>query len=100
MTFLYDNGIISRMRKRSVGLTIANIGKKRLFKIPKESGPEMTPGLSFQGVYQVSVRRADYGKNVELVDFSQATIEGTATVYRGLKVPFERAQRIKVFPLS
>jgi hypothetical protein len=89
------------MKKRSPGLTIANIGKKRLFKIPKESGPMMTPGLSVQAVYMVLVQRADYGKNVELADLSQATIEGTTKTYHHvLKVPLEDAKGIKVFPLS
>jgi hypothetical protein len=89
------------MKKRSAVLTIANIGKKRLFKIPREAGPMMTPGLSFEGVYEVLVQRADYGKNVELADLSQATIEGTTTTYNHvLKVPLENAKRIKVFPLS
>jgi hypothetical protein len=89
------------MKKRTAVLTIANIGKKRLFKIPREAGPVMTPGLSFEGVYEVLVQRADYGRNVELADLSQATIEGTTRTYnRLLKVPLADAQRIKVFPLS
>lgn len=89
------------MRDRRRILTIANIGKKRIFKIPKESQSVMTPGLSIQGVYQVSVQRADYGKNVGVVDLSQATMEGTTTTYSGIfKVPLEEAKKIKVCALS
>ena len=75
--------------------------KRDIFKIAQKEEIGGT-GLSLDGVYRVSIAKADYGKSIELWDIrtmrmlSPKVFQFTA----GLRIPRGVARRIKVYKIK
>lgn len=71
-----------------------------VFKIRKESEPQLVGGLNLKGVYQVMTAKADYGRNIRIADLAGLTAQGSSRTYDALLVvPRERAKLIEVYLL-
>jgi hypothetical protein len=100
----YHNGhkwcIMPDMSRKQKPLTLANVGKRVIFKIRKESEPQLVGGLNLEGVYQVLTAKADYGRNIRIADLAGLTAEGTSRTYNTLlDIPTVQAKRIEVYLL-
>jgi len=88
------------MQRKNKPLTLANLKRKMIFKIRKESEPQLIEGLNLKSVYQVLTVKADYGRNIGIADMAGLTAEGTSrTNLIHLDVPRERAKLIEVYLL-
>jgi len=88
------------MSRKKKPLTVASIGKRVIFKIRKESEPQLVGGLNLKGVYQVMTAKADYGRNIRIADLAGLTAEGTSRTYHTLlDIPTVQAKLIEVYPL-
>ena len=88
------------MSRKNKPLTLANVGKRVIFKIRKESESQLVEDLNLKSVYQVLTVKADYGRKVRIADMAGVTAEGTSRTYHILlDVPTEHAKLIEVYTL-
>jgi len=92
--------IMPNMLRKKKPLTLANLKREAIFKIRKESESQLIEGLNLKSVYQVLTVKADYGRNIRIVDLAGLTAEGTSRTYTPLDIPTVQAKRIEVYLLS